>query len=113
VYPIALDLRGRTVVVAGGGTVAARKLRGLREAGGRVIVVAPWACEEVRSAAERGEIELRERAFEPADLEGALVAFAATDDAAVNAEVVAEARARGILVNDASGANSSVVAARP
>ncbi len=104
-YPIALDLRGRTAVIAGGGSVAARKLRGLREAGARVIVVALRAGEEIRSAAERGDVELRERAFEPADLEGALLAFAATDDADVNAAVVAAARARDVLVNDATGTN--------
>ena len=102
VYPIALDLRGRAVVIAGGGTVAARKARGLLDAGARVTVVAPDATSVLREAAANGELTLVLRPFEPADLDGATLAFAATNDAAVNAAVVAAARARNLLVDDAS-----------
>jgi siroheme synthase (precorrin-2 oxidase/ferrochelatase) len=42
------------------------------------------------------------RPFEPADLDGATLVFEATNDAAVNAAVVAAARARNLLVDDAS-----------
>jgi hydroxymethylbilane synthase len=107
VYPIALDVRDRLAVVVGGGTVAERKVRGLLDARARVLVVAPEAGPALREAAARGALELRLRPFEPADLAGALLAFAATDCAGVNAAVVAAARAAGILVDDASGAGRS------
>jgi hydroxymethylbilane synthase len=100
-YAVALDLRGWSVVVVGGGAVAERKVRGLLEAGARVTVVAPRITGALRERAERVELLVLERAFEPGDLADARLAFAVTDDAAVNAEVVAAARARGILVNDA------------
>jgi hydroxymethylbilane synthase len=103
VYPIALDLRSRLVVVAGGGPVAERKVRGLLEAGARVRVVAPATVPSLREAADRGELELRLRSFEPADLAGARLAFAATDVPEVNAAVVDAARVAGVPVNDASG----------
>ncbi len=50
-------------------------------------------------AAPGGGVELRRKPFEAKDLEGALLAVAATNDPAVNNAVSREARARGILVN--------------
>ena len=106
-YPIALDLRGRAAVVVGGGPVATRKARALLEAGARVAVVALAATAELRAAAANGDLRLLVRAFVESDLDGATLAFAATNDPTVNAAVVAAARARNILVDDASGAGSS------
>jgi hydroxymethylbilane synthase len=106
VYPIALALRGRRVLVVGGGAVAERKVRGLLEAGAAVTVVAPSLSAELRAAAASG-VDLVERPFTEADVEGATLAFAATDRDEVNAAVVAAARARGILVNDATAAERS------
>jgi siroheme synthase-like protein len=68
-----------------------------------VRVVATAAGATLRDAAERGELELLLRPFEEADLDGALLAFAATNAPAVNAAVVASARARNVLVDDTSG----------
>jgi hydroxymethylbilane synthase len=99
-YAVALDLRGWSVVVAGGGGVAERKVRGLLEAGARVTVVAPRIGDALRQAAERREVQLIERRFETGDLAGARLAFALTDDEAANAEIVSAAQAQGVLVND-------------
>ena len=106
-YPIALNVRGRTVVVAGAGTVAARKVRGLLEAGACVTVVAPEACADVLQAAADGKLHLEQRPFADVDLDGAMLAFAATSDPKVNAAVVAAARERNVLVDDASGTAQS------
>ena len=92
-----LDLSGRTVVIVGGGAVGARKARGLLEAGaGRIRVISPTFCDEVPAAVEQVT-----RRYEAGDLAGATLAFAATDDPAVNAAVVREAKERGVLVNRA------------
>ena len=40
-FPLFLDLAGRRVVVVGGGSVAARRVAALLDAGARVQVVAP------------------------------------------------------------------------
>jgi uroporphyrin-III C-methyltransferase/precorrin-2 dehydrogenase/sirohydrochlorin ferrochelatase len=95
--PIFLDVRERSCLVVGGGPVAARKLSLLLRAGARGVVVAPQIGDELRGLG--GDVELRERAFVPDDLAGMTLAIAATDDAAVNAEVSAQARARGLPVN--------------
>jgi siroheme synthase-like protein len=92
-YPIFLDLRDRPVVVVGGGRVALRKVTGLLEAGARVRVIAPRTAPRLRA------YRIERRRYRPGDLRGAVLAFAATDDRAVNHAVAGEARRRRIPVN--------------
>src|SRR4051812_41844237 len=79
-YPIFLDLQDRPVLVVGAGPVALRKTRGLLEAGARVTVVAPDALPEFADL----PVRLIRRPFRAADLAGAVLVFAATDDRNVN-----------------------------
>lgn len=92
-YPVFLDLRGRLCVVAGGGRIARDKVLGLVEAGARVRVIAP------RVEAMPEGVEIIQRPFDPAELAGAALAVAATDDPAVNQAVARAAGERGIPVN--------------
>ncbi len=103
-YPIALNMRGRLAVVIGGGSVAERKIAALLDAGAIVRVVAPSLTPALAQLSDERRIESSRKRFEPEDVEGASLVFTATDDEAVNAAVVAAARAHGILVNDASQA---------
>src|SRR3712207_1645627 len=92
-----LDVTRRLVVIVGGGRVAARKARGLIEAGAtRIKVVAPAFHPEVPQGVERIVAF-----FQDAQLDGAALAFAATDLADVNDHVVRAAQERGILVSRA------------
>lgn len=97
-YPAALRLAGRLCVVVGGGTVARRKVAGLAGTGARIRIIAPQFHPELL---ELGGVELCRRPFRSEDLDGATLVFAATDDPAVNAEIVRLAMTRGILVNAA------------
>ena len=94
-YPIFLDLRGRSVLVAGGGRIALRKAARLVEAGARVTVVAP----EVLPGIEALPVAIVRRRFRRADVRGAVLVFAATDDRAVNRRVGEAARQAGTLAN--------------
>ncbi|MBI4491842.1 MAG: bifunctional precorrin-2 dehydrogenase/sirohydrochlorin ferrochelatase [Chloroflexi bacterium] len=98
-YPAFLDLKDRRCVVVGGGAVATRKVQALIEAQARVTVIAPQLSAELQPLVGAGAVEHATRAYEPGDLAGAFLAIAATDDAAANARVAREARARGVLVN--------------
>jgi precorrin-2 dehydrogenase / sirohydrochlorin ferrochelatase len=98
-YPINLDLNGREVVIVGGGAVAARKALRLVAAGARLRIVAPQLHERLAALAAAGSLVHLERAYQPGDLTGALIAFAATDDAEVNRAVAAEARECGVLID--------------
>lgn len=113
-YPILLRLEGVEVVVAGAGRVATRKVAELLEAGARVRVVAPAASPEIEAWAGEGRVEWSRRAARPGDLDGARLAFLATDSPPVHELLEAEARARGIPVNraDRGGGGDFSVPAR-
>lgn len=98
-YPVLLNLSGRLCVVVGGGEVAERKIDALLACAARVRAIAPSFAAGIEAAAAQGNAELRRRAYREGDLAGALLAIAATDDAAVNQAVWREAIGRGILVN--------------
>jgi siroheme synthase-like protein len=99
--PVNLLVRGRRVVVVGGGRIAARKVAPLLDAGADVVVVAPSVGAEIRAWADQGRCSVVVRAFEPADLDGAWLAFTATDDPAVNRAVFSAGEQRRIWVNSA------------
>lgn len=102
VYPLFLDVSHRRVVIVGGGAVAARKASGILAAGGQSVrAVAPKFIREFPA-----QIEKKIANFEPSDLDGAELVFAATDSTPVNDAVVAEARKRGILVQRGDGEDS-------
>jgi siroheme synthase-like protein len=90
-----LDLEGKRCVVVGGGKVADRKARKLLQARARVVVVSP----EVEPGLASIAVETHRRPYRTGDLEGASLAFAATDRREVNAAVAAEAKERGVPVN--------------
>ena len=93
-FPLFLHLGGRDVLVVGGGKVASAKIGALLAAKARVTVVAPHIAGPLRSAG----VDLVERGFAPADLDGKWLAIAAaTPD--VNREVARAAEERRVFVN--------------
>jgi len=86
-YPLFLKLRGRTVLVVGGGPVAERKVASLLESGAVIRLVAPETTPELRRLAADGRIEWHARGFDDADIDGAWLAIAATDISEVQARV--------------------------
>ena len=106
-YPIGLDLSGKRVVVVGAGTVTARRLPALLDAGADVVVVAPHARPEVSDLAAAGTITWRQRAVDYSDVCGAWLIHIATDDPAINRSIADEARRRGIWAVRADDARAS------
>jgi len=97
--PIFVKLRGRLVVVIGGGVIAEGKIEGLLAAEAGVRVIAPQVTAVIARWAAQGKVEWQGKVFEPADLSGAFLVIAATSAPGVNADVFSEADARGILCN--------------
>lgn len=99
-YPVVLAGEAIEALVVGGGAVAERKARAVLAAGGAVRVVAPAVAPGLRALADDGgRLVLVERAYRTGDIGDAILVFAATDDAGVNARVAADARAARRLVN--------------
>ena len=102
--PIALRPDGRRAVIVGGGSVASRKAESLAAAGFPIFVVAPRIDARMRELIERHRGGAAERAYDSSDVAGAALIVAATNDDDVNARVVDDARAAGVLACDASNA---------
>ncbi|MCI1694551.1 precorrin-2 dehydrogenase/sirohydrochlorin ferrochelatase family protein [Aneurinibacillus aneurinilyticus] len=97
-YPAMLQLTGRRCFVVGGGRVAERKTAALLDTGAFITVVSPTLTERLHTFVQTGRIEWREKAFEPEDIQEALLVFAATDSSEVNTFVL-EALKPGQLIN--------------
>ena len=108
-YPMNVDLSGRLVIIIGGGVVAERKVRGILalDAEVAVRVIAPAMTNVLRELADSGQIEWREERYAGGMLEGAFLVYAATDSLSVNAEIAAEAKRLGLLVNVIDDPNAS------
>jgi siroheme synthase-like protein len=114
-YPVVLTVAGRRCLVVGAGPVATRKVRGLLRAGARVTVVAPhwseamqrlvqeWPADAPAPEAVAGSLELDRRPYRPGEAADYALVVTATGTAAVDAQVVADASAAGVLVNSADG----------
>ncbi|MCU1428120.1 MAG: siroheme synthase, N-terminal domain [Actinomycetia bacterium] len=100
-WPVNLLVRGRRVVVVGGGRIAARKIEPLLDLGADVVVIAPQVGDEVRAWHEAERLAVHQRPFRSTDLEHAWLAVTATDDPNTNAAVYAAGEAQRVWVNSA------------
>lgn len=98
-FPLFVDLSGRRVLIVGAGRIAARRAAALVDFGPDIRVVAPELCPEIAALAEAGRLAAERRGYRESDLDGAALALACTDDAALNAGIARACRARGIPVN--------------
>ncbi len=99
-YPIVLTGANElSAVVIGGGAVGERKVRKLLQAGATVRLISCSATPHLAALADEGRITWIRRAYESGDLAGAQLAFAATNQRAVNAHIAQEAASMGVLCN--------------
>ena len=98
-YIACLKLTGRRCLVVGGGDVGLEKVEGLLASNADVLLVAPDAHPALQDLASEGSISWTRREYGPTDLEGCLIAIAATNDTEVNIEVYNDAEQRAMLVN--------------
>jgi siroheme synthase-like protein len=98
-YIACLRLTGRRAVVVGGGDVGLEKVEGLLACDGDVTLVAPEAHPELVQLSLEGSIRWERREYRSEDLDGCLIAIAATNDTDVNIRVFEDAESRAMLVN--------------
>lgn len=98
-FPVFLDVKKRKCLLVGGGEVATRKGRLLSKAGAVLRVVAPEISAELRELAAQHNGEVFEREYITSDLEGCVIAIAATDDEPLNEKISQDAKSKNIPVN--------------
>jgi siroheme synthase-like protein len=110
-YPVFLNLGGRSCVLAGGGQVALRKVTTLLQYGADITVISPRLCKGLRDLDCAGKIQVRHRAYQAGDLQGAYIAIIATGNRSVNLQASLEARGNKIPVNvvDDAGLSDFIV----
>ena len=104
-FPIFIDLSDREILMVGGGTIAARRVKSLCGFAGQITVVAPAVCDAIRSLQTKYPVKILQEPFSETMLDDAgrfKMVLAATDDAALNERIADVWHARGILVNIAS-----------
>ncbi len=97
VFPIALRLVGRACLVVGSSAELTLRTRGLLDAGARPVVVSTAPNDEIRMLASTGQIELYERDFIDADLDGKWLAVLVDENRGLAARIGALAEASRVF----------------
>jgi len=98
-FPVFLDLHEKPAVVIGGGAVAERKVLPLLSCGARITVISPSLTRKLSYLVRAGALRHRKRRWRSADLRGAFVVLATTNDPVSNAEVARRVNSRAHLIN--------------
>jgi precorrin-2 dehydrogenase/sirohydrochlorin ferrochelatase len=98
-YPILVDLKGRKVLVVGGGSVAQRKIDTLLECSAQVILVSVDLNPTLQEYVDTGKIEYLSREFNEVHMDKVFMVIAATDDSELNHRISSAAEEKNILVN--------------
>ncbi len=97
--PIFLDIRGRKVLVDGGGTVAARRVERALDCGAAVAAFDPDPEDELLALEGHERLVIHRREPQETDLEGCAVAWGASEDRARDARLHELCRKAKILCN--------------
>lgn len=95
-FPMFVQLEGSPCLVVGGGGIALRKVRALKDFGARVLVAADEILDEIKGM---DGVTWQERGFLAEDLEGMALVVAATDNKEENHRISCLCREKRIPVN--------------
>ncbi|MGO9458849.1 MAG: siroheme synthase CysG [Rhodomicrobium sp.] len=97
--PVFFQIKGKSVAVAGGGTVAARRAELALRAGAKVRVFAAALSDDFRAIASQDRFEHVQDNPTLSGIQGCALVFCATGEAAADRAVAALARQAGIPIN--------------
>src|SRR5690606_10566295 len=101
-FPVFLKLNQLQVLLVGAGPVGLEKLTALLSNSPqvRVTIVAKSIDQEIRDLADHfSNIQINQKAFEPADLDDAELVMVASNNPDLNEQIIREAHSRKLLVN--------------
>lgn len=106
-FPLFTNISEKHVVVVGAGKIAKRRILTLSKFHCHIKVIAIEALPEVVELAETGRIDLSLKPYDSADLRGADMALAATNNPKVNNEIYDQCKEVAIMVNVANDKEKS------
>lgn len=98
-FPFFFDLKGRSLLLVGGGDVGLRKARLLVRAGARIALISHQVDPELKELLEAHQGQWLANDYSAELLEGQALVVAATDDQALNEQIHADCVARNLPVN--------------
>ena len=112
-FPMFIEMKGKKVLVIGGGAIAARRVKALLDFGCEITVLSPDLCEELAVASAGGKIRWQRGMYNLSKLEAELrevpqpVFVLAAAPEHVNRTVAEDCHFIGIPVNNASDRTQS------
>ena len=100
--PVALNMRGRTALIVGGGAAAGDKAAYLADFGIRPTVLVEPADDVdagLQALVDEGSADLRRAPYDPSHLDGQALVIIATGDRTRDRAIAEDARSRGAIVN--------------
>ncbi|WP_102335671.1 NAD(P)-binding protein [Salimicrobium jeotgali] len=85
--PLTVDMKGKRVVIVGGGAVAEKRAKKLLDADASITIVSPEVTPGLGHLAGEERFYWKRRTFEPRDIEGVFLLIAATGNRQVDEEV--------------------------
>ncbi|MEE6452335.1 NAD(P)-dependent oxidoreductase [Gottfriedia acidiceleris] len=101
--PLVFSLQNKKITIIGGGKIAFRKAKAFIKSGASITIISPQLCEDFK---QLPTIKWINKYFEKADLTGAHIVIAATDDKKIN-KFVKECTSDLQWFNDVSDQNNS------
>ncbi|HCG91872.1 MAG TPA: siroheme synthase [Dehalococcoidia bacterium] len=98
-YPVYLNLKGKKVLIIGGGEIAAGKVPALQESEATIEIISPIVTDAIKEYAASGAVKWTEREYIKGDLDGVFVCIAATNVRKVNQMIFDEADEKAVLLN--------------
>ena len=101
-FPMFVDLSDKNIVVAGGGSIAPRRVKTLLMFTRNITVIAPRMTAELLEMGKAGKIRIHARPVKRSDFDMAYMVLAVTNDWKLNDEIYHICKEEGIYVNVAS-----------
>ncbi|NLY80574.1 MAG: siroheme synthase, partial [Lysinibacillus sp.] len=97
-YPLMLNLKGKNIVIVGGGQVAYQKLKGLENTGSNIKIVSPTISINIKEWLTHHRAEWICKRYEATDIVDAYMIFATTNNRDVNEEIRRNKRPNQLLL---------------
>lgn len=99
-FPMFVDLKGKKVIIIGGGKVAYRKVTKLLSFEAEITVIAPDICSEIQNLSnDNSNLILKNRNFEIEDIKNAFLVISATNNSSTNQQVAQICKSQNIPIN--------------
>lgn len=99
-FPMFVDLKGKKIIVIGGGKVAYRKVTKLLPFEAEITIIAPDICFEIQNLSDdNSNLILKNRNFETEDIKNAFLVISATNNSSTNQQVAQICKSQNIPIN--------------